>query len=118
MTRLGESVARASSLLSADLSADSTVAELLKETGARRYLDLTDLPAKEQAELIASRTVEVLPGVDQLAERIEERRAAGKGLHIKLGIDDRHRRPPRARGAADHPEPVPAARTRRDADHR
>ncbi|GAA0440288.1 tyrosine--tRNA ligase [Streptomyces olivaceiscleroticus] len=87
MTRLGESVARASSLLSADLSADTTVAELLKETGSRRYLDLTDLPAKEQAELIASRTVEVLPGVDQLAERIEERKAAGKGLHIKLGID-------------------------------
>lgn len=87
MTRLGESVARASTLLSADLSSDTTVAELLKETGARRYLDLTDLPAKEQAELIASRTVEVLPGVDQLAERIEERRAAGKGLHIKLGID-------------------------------
>ncbi|MGI5468021.1 tyrosine--tRNA ligase [Streptomyces sp. CA-132043] len=87
MTRLGESVARASSLLSADLSADATVAELLKETGSRRYLDLTDLPAKEQAELIASRTVEVLPGVDQLAERIEERTAAGKGLHIKLGID-------------------------------
>ncbi|MEU7149525.1 tyrosine--tRNA ligase [Streptomyces sp. NPDC045456] len=87
MTRLGESVARASSLLSADLSADATVAELLKETGERRYLDLTDLPAKEQAELIASRTVEVLPGVDRLAERIEERRAAGRGLHIKLGID-------------------------------
>lgn len=87
MTRLGESVARASSLLSADLSADATVAELLKETGERRYLDLTDLPAKEQAELIASRTVEVLPGVDRLAERIEERRAAGQGLRIKLGID-------------------------------
>ncbi|MFC6064448.1 tyrosine--tRNA ligase [Streptomyces ochraceiscleroticus] len=87
MTRLGESVARASTLLSADLSADSTVEELLKETGARRYLDLTDLPAKEQAALIAARTVEVLPGVDQLAERIEERKAAGKGLHIKLGID-------------------------------
>ncbi|MER7397942.1 tyrosine--tRNA ligase [Streptomyces sp. NPDC000151] len=87
MTRLGESVARASTLLSADLSVDATVEELLKETGARRYLDLTDLPAKEQAALIAARTVEVLPGVDQLAERIEERAAAGKSLHIKLGID-------------------------------
>ncbi|AZS71126.1 tyrosine--tRNA ligase [Streptomyces lydicus] len=87
MTRLGESVARATTLLSADLSSDATVQELLRETGARRYLDLTDLPAKEQAELIAARTVEVLPGVEKLAERIEERRAAGQGLHIKLGID-------------------------------
>lgn len=76
MTRLGESVARATTLLSADLSSDATVQELLQETGTRRSLDLTDLPAKEQAELIAARTVEVLPGVEKLAERIEERRAA------------------------------------------
>ncbi|MEU5611212.1 tyrosine--tRNA ligase [Streptomyces sparsogenes] len=87
MTRLGESVARASALLTADLSSDTTVEKLLEETGSRRYLDLTDLSAKEQAELIAARTVEVLPGVDQLAERIEERRTAGRGLRIKLGID-------------------------------
>lgn len=79
MTRLGESVARATTLLSADLSSDATVQELLQETGTRRSLDLTDLPAKEQAELIAARTVEVLPGVEKLAERIEERRAAGQG---------------------------------------
>ncbi|MET9296363.1 tyrosine--tRNA ligase [Streptomyces sp. NPDC003077] len=87
MTRLGASVARARTLLSADLSADSTVEELLQETSARRYLDLTDLSAAEQAELIAARTVEVLPGTDKLAERIEQRRAAGKGLSVKLGID-------------------------------
>lgn len=87
MTRLGESVARATALLTADLSSDTTVQELLRETGERRYLDLTDLSAKEQAELIAARTVEVIPGVEKLAERIDERRAAGKGLHIKLGID-------------------------------
>lgn len=87
MTRLGESVARASALLTADLSSDTTVEKLLEETGSRRYLDLTDLSAKEQAELIAARTVEILPGVDQLAERIEERRTAGRGLRLKLGID-------------------------------
>jgi tyrosyl-tRNA synthetase len=87
MTRLGESVARASALLTADLSSDKTVEELLGETGSRRYLDLTDLSAKEQAELIAARAVEVLPGVDRLAERIEERRTAGRGLRLKLGID-------------------------------
>lgn len=87
MTRLGESVARAGELLAQDLSSDQTVQRLLTETGSRRYLDLTDLSAKEQAELIASRTVEVLPGVAKLAERIDQRKAEGKGLSIKLGID-------------------------------
>ncbi|MEU6081748.1 tyrosine--tRNA ligase [Streptomyces sp. NPDC047108] len=87
MTRLGDSVARTRDLLVQDLSSDTTVERLLAETKARRYLDLSDLPAKEQAELIASRTVEVLPAVAKLAERIEERRAEGRGLHIKLGID-------------------------------
>ncbi|GAA1131909.1 tyrosine--tRNA ligase [Streptomyces javensis] len=87
MTRLGESVARASELLSQDLSSDKTVERLLEETGSRRYIDLTDLSPTEQAELIASRTVEILPGVADLAKRIEERRGAGQGLAIKLGID-------------------------------
>ncbi|MFC5722449.1 tyrosine--tRNA ligase [Streptomyces gamaensis] len=87
MTRLGESVARASELLQQDLSSDQTVQRLLTETGSRRYLDLTDLSPKEQAELIAARTVDVLPGVEKLAERIERRRAEGKGLAVKLGID-------------------------------
>ncbi|GAA3369709.1 hypothetical protein GCM10020367_13490 [Streptomyces sannanensis] len=87
MTRLGDSVARASALLAQDLSSESTVEQLLTETKARRYLDLSDLSAKEQAELIASRTVEVLPAVAKLAERIEKRRGEGKGLGIKLGID-------------------------------
>ncbi|MFI9718984.1 tyrosine--tRNA ligase [Streptomyces sp. NPDC052396] len=87
MTRLGESVARASELLAQDLSADATVQRLLTETKARRYLDLSDLSAKEQAALITGRAVEVLPGEEKLAERIEKRRAAGKSLHIKLGID-------------------------------
>ncbi|MFI8854953.1 tyrosine--tRNA ligase [Streptomyces sp. NPDC053499] len=87
MTRLGDSVQRASELLAQDLSSDINVERLLEETGARRYLDLSDLPAKEQAELIGARSVELLPSVDKLAERIEERAAQGKGLHIKLGID-------------------------------
>ncbi|GAA2631115.1 tyrosine--tRNA ligase [Streptomyces axinellae] len=87
MTRLGDSVQRASELLAQDLSTDETVERLLAETGARRYLDLSDLPAKEQAALIGARTVELLPSVEKLAERIEERAAEGRGLHIKLGID-------------------------------
>nr|WP_206441675.1 tyrosine--tRNA ligase [Streptomyces boncukensis] len=74
-------------MLTQDLSSDQTVERLLAETGARRYLDLSDLPPKEQAALIGSRTVELLPSQEQLAERVEKRAAEGRGLHIKLGID-------------------------------
>ncbi|WP_239502312.1 tyrosine--tRNA ligase, partial [Streptomyces qinglanensis] len=87
MTRLGDSVQRASELLAQDLSTDTNVERLLAETGARRCLDLSDLSAEEQAELIGARSVDLLPSVEKLAERIEERAAQGKGLHIKLGID-------------------------------
>lgn len=87
MTRLGDSVQRAGELLAQDLSSDRTVEQLLTETGSRRYLDLSDLPAAEQARLIGARAVELLPSVEKLAERIDERRAQGKGLRIKLGID-------------------------------
>ncbi|MGW8380556.1 tyrosine--tRNA ligase [Streptomyces sp. ODS28] len=87
MTRLGDSVQRASELLAQDLSSDKTVERLLAETGSRRYLDLTDLPAEDQAALIASRAVDLLPSEEQLAGRIEERAGQGRGLHIKLGID-------------------------------
>nr|WP_206323615.1 tyrosine--tRNA ligase [Streptomyces sp. HNM0574] len=74
-------------MLAQDLSSDKTVEQLLTETGSRRYLDLSDLPASEQAALIGARAVDVLPSKEQLAERIEKRRAEGRGLHIKLGID-------------------------------
>ncbi|WP_369203802.1 tyrosine--tRNA ligase [Streptomyces sp. PU-14G] len=87
MTRLGDSVQRASELLAQDLTSDTHVEQLLAETGTRRYLDLSDLTGKEQAELIGARSVELLPSVDKLAERIEERAAQGRGLHVKLGID-------------------------------
>jgi tyrosyl-tRNA synthetase len=87
VTRLGDSVQRAGELLAQDLSSDSTVEKLLEETYARRSMDLSDLSAKEQAALIAGRAVELLPSEERLAEEIEERRAAGKSLHVKLGID-------------------------------
>ena len=87
MTRLGDSVQRASELLAQDLSSDKTVERLLAETGSRRSLDLSDLPAKEQAALIGARAVDVLPSVEKLAEEIDAKRAQGKGLHVKLGID-------------------------------
>ncbi|MFR9726922.1 tyrosine--tRNA ligase [Streptomyces sp. MS19] len=87
MTRLGASVQRASALLAQDLSSETTVRQLLAETGARRSLDLADLPAGEQAELITARTVNVLPSAEALAERIAAAQAAGRGLRVKLGID-------------------------------
>lgn len=87
MTRLGASEARTLELLARDLSSDTTVEELLAETGARRHLDLSDLGPEEQAALIAGRTVGVLPSQDALASAIEAARAEGRPLRVKLGID-------------------------------
>ncbi|WP_129838922.1 tyrosine--tRNA ligase [Streptomyces sp. RFCAC02] len=87
MTRLGDSVKRATALLTQDLSSAATVRELLTETSARRYLDLSDLPPAEQAELVAAGAVNILPSAESLTERIDAARAEGRGLHVKLGID-------------------------------
>lgn len=87
MTRLGESVARALGLIERDLSSDEIVEDLLAETSARRRLDLSDLGPGEQAELIAGRTVGVLPSPDALASAIDDAGAAGRPLRVKLGID-------------------------------
>ncbi len=87
MTRLDESVARALRLLARDLSSDAVVEELLAETSARRRLDLSDLDPKEQAELLASRAVDLLPSVDALREAIESAGSEGRPLTVKLGID-------------------------------
>lgn len=87
MTRLGDSVQRASELLAQDLSSDQTVERLLTETVSRRSLDLTDLTPAEQARLVAGRAVELLPSEERLAEQIATARAEGRGLVVKLGID-------------------------------
>ncbi|GAA2996718.1 tyrosine--tRNA ligase [Streptomyces drozdowiczii] len=87
MTRLGESESRTLELLAQDLSSDTTVEKLLVETGARRRLDLSDLGPEEQAELIAGRTVGVLPSRDALSSAIDAARAEGRPLRVKLGID-------------------------------
>jgi tyrosyl-tRNA synthetase len=85
MTRLSDSVARASALLAAgDLASDQAVEELLTITGERRAMDLSDLDGKQQAELIASRSVDVLPTSAALAEAVA---TAGRPLRIKFGID-------------------------------
>ncbi|MFE2639377.1 tyrosine--tRNA ligase [Streptomyces scopuliridis] len=87
MTRLGESEARALELLAQDLSSDKTVEDLLEETSARRQLDLSDLSPREQAELIAGRTVGILPSLDSLTSAIDVARNEGRPLRVKLGID-------------------------------
>ncbi|MFH8802192.1 tyrosine--tRNA ligase [Streptomyces sp. NPDC017936] len=87
MTRLSESVARTLELLAQDLSSDKVVEDLLAETSARRQLDMSDLSPEEQARLIASRTVGVLPSADALASAIADARAEGRPLRVKLGID-------------------------------
>jgi len=87
MTRLGESISRALGLLWQDLSSDELVEALLAESAVRRSLDLSDLGPVEQAELIAGRTVEVLPSVEGLSRRIESASSEGRPLTVKLGID-------------------------------
>jgi tyrosyl-tRNA synthetase len=88
MTRLSQSVDRASALLKdADLAADSTVRELLTETTLRRGLDLSDLPPSEQAALIAARSQELQPSADALAERIVAADKTGRQFIAKFGID-------------------------------
>ena len=87
MTHLGDSISRSLDLLDQDLSSDKVVEELLTETVTRRCLDLSDLSPAEQAELIAKRTVDVLPTVENLRARIEEAASTGRPLTVKLGID-------------------------------
>lgn len=88
MTRLSESVDRATALLKgADLAADAAVRELLTETTQRRGLDLSDLSPTEQADLIAARSQELQPSADSLAERIIEADEKGRPFIAKFGID-------------------------------
>lgn len=88
MTRLSQSVDRATALLSnGDLAADDTVRELLTETTQRRSLDLSDLPPAEQAALIAARSQELQPTVAALTERIVTAAREGRQFIAKFGID-------------------------------
>ena len=88
MTRLSESVDRATALLKdADLATDATVRELLTETTQRRSLDLSDLAPAEQAALIAARSQELQPSAEALAERITTAESRGDRFMTKFGID-------------------------------
>jgi tyrosyl-tRNA synthetase len=88
VTRLSESVDRATALLAdADLAADTTVRELLELTTQRRSLDLSDLSPAEQAALIAERSQELQPSADALEQRIIEAAAQDRPFVAKFGID-------------------------------
>lgn len=88
MTRLSESVHRATVVLrKANLADNAIVHELLEETTRRRALDLSDLSPTEQAVLIADRSQQLQPSVDALAERIAEADKKGRSFTAKFGID-------------------------------
>jgi len=59
--------------------------ELPTETTQRCGLDLSDLPAAEQAALIAARSQELQPSADALAERIIEAEKKGRRFIAKVG---------------------------------
>jgi tyrosyl-tRNA synthetase len=61
-----------------------TILEILAE---RRGMALTDLSPSTQAELIAGRSAQVLPGVEQLTALLAGARAEGRKLTVKFGID-------------------------------
>ncbi|MFY9807499.1 MAG: tyrosine--tRNA ligase [Pseudonocardiaceae bacterium] len=88
MTRLSQSVDRATALLAgADLAADAAVRELLELTTQRRGLNLSDLSPAEQATLIAERSQELQPSADALAQRIVAAETASRPFIAKFGID-------------------------------
>lgn len=88
MSRLTESVRRVTSLVTeADLASDTAVRDLLTETSERRRLDLSDLSPAEQASMIASRSQQLQPSADALAQRITEAEKEGRPFIAKFGID-------------------------------
>lgn len=88
MTRLSQSVDRATALLEvADLAADASVRALLEVTAQRRSLDLSDLSAADQATLVLERSQELQPSAEALGQRIVEAGTRGRPFVAKFGID-------------------------------
>lgn len=88
MTRLSQSVTRATTLLADGyLGSDEVVRELLAETTSRRTMDLADLTPEDQAAIVESRSQQLQPGVKALVERIAEAAKAGRPFVAKFGID-------------------------------
>lgn len=72
-------------LQNADLNTPQIASELLELSSYRRDLDLSDLTPTEQSALILDRSVQIVPGHDDLAARISD--AGEAGLTVKFGID-------------------------------
>lgn len=89
MTRLDQSRDALLGLLRSgpDLRRGEGLDEVLALLAERRRMDLSDLTPAAQAELIASRSVDVLPSVEGLGERIAASSAAGRDFVVKFGID-------------------------------
>jgi len=88
-TRLGASHAALMEILrgAPDLREGTDLTAILELLRERRAMDLTDLPAAEQAELIAARAQELLPSTGQLAELLAAAKTEQRQLVVKFGID-------------------------------
>jgi tyrosyl-tRNA synthetase len=88
-TLLGASHATLMTILRAapELREGPELAQILGLLRERRAMDLSDLPPAEQASLIAARTQELLPSVDNLAERLAAASTGNRKLIVKFGID-------------------------------
>jgi tyrosyl-tRNA synthetase len=88
LSRLSRSVQDVTALLTtADLSQDAVTRELLELSFERRRLDLCDLTAAEQAELIGQRCQQLQPSTEALAQRMAEAAGRGRPFVAKFGID-------------------------------
>ena len=70
-----------------DLRRGEGVDAILDILAERRRMDLSGLAPEEQARLIATRTVDVLPSEDHLAARIRSAASKGRDFVVKFGID-------------------------------
>lgn len=87
--RLGKSSQRLTELLqeTPDLRKGEYLDDILRLLAERRTMDLSDLTPAEQAHLISTRTVELLPSEERLATAITTARDENRRLVVKFGID-------------------------------
>ena len=88
-TRLGTSHNALMDILreAPDLREGPALPKILELRRERRTMDLSDIPPAEQAALIAARTQELLPSVDQLAALLTAAKIEQRQLVVKFGID-------------------------------
>jgi tyrosyl-tRNA synthetase len=87
--RLGQSSERLMKMLQTapDLRNGDYLDDILALLAERRKMDLSDLNPAQQAALIASRTVELLPSQEKLEAAILGAQADDRELIVKFGID-------------------------------